>query len=113
MKILFGFITIYLYKFIPNKVTIFYLIFLFFLICSFKVQYNDSAILNIIQSFILLPIKPLKTYTDLDNIEFLKNDLGNLGGIYGIVHKESSKQYIGSSLNLYSRLIEHIRGRVA
>ena len=37
--------------------------------------------------------------------------MGNLGGVYGLIHIKSSKQYIGSSLNLYSRLIDHIKGR--
>jgi hypothetical protein len=58
-----------------------------------------------------VPIKPLKTYSDLSNTKFLKKDLGNLGGVYGIIHIKSSKQYNGSSLNLYSRLMDQIKGR--
>ena len=42
---------------------------------------------------------------------FLKKDLGNLGGVYGLIQIKSSKQYIGSSLKLYSRLMDHIKGR--
>ena len=53
----------------------------------------------------------MKTYKDLSDINLLKKDLNNLGGIYGLIHVESSKQYIGSSLNLYSRLMDHIKGR--
>jgi hypothetical protein len=41
----------------------------------------------------------------------LKRDLTNLGGVYGLIHVESSKQYIGSSLNLYLRLMNHIKGK--
>jgi group I intron endonuclease len=64
-----------------------------------------------IQCFNVIPIKPLKIYNDLSDTNLLKKDLRNLGGVYGLIHIESSKQYIGSSLNLYSRLIDHIKGR--
>jgi hypothetical protein len=64
-----------------------------------------------IQCFNAIPIKPLKTYNDLSNTNLLKKDLGNLGGVYGLIHIKSSKQYIGSSINLYSRLMDHIKGR--
>jgi len=59
----------------------------------------------------VIPIKPLKTYKDLSNTNLLKKDLNKLGGVYGLIHKKSSKQYIGSSINLYSRLMNHIKGR--
>jgi hypothetical protein len=45
-------------------------------------------------------MKPLKTYRDLSNTKLLKKDLSNLGGVYGLKHIKSSKQYIGSSKNL-------------
>ena len=35
----------------------------------------------------------------------------NKAGVCGIINTKSSKQYIGSSLNLYSRLMVHIKGR--
>jgi len=53
----------------------------------------------------------LKTYGDLSDLKILKKDLNKTGGVYGIIHEESSKQYIGSSLNLYERLMDHIKGR--
>jgi group I intron endonuclease len=56
-------------------------------------------------------MKPLKTYSDLSNTNLLKKDLSNLGGVYGFIHIKSSKQYIGSSSNLYSRIMDHIKGR--
>jgi hypothetical protein len=59
----------------------------------------------------VIPIKPLKTYKDLSDTNLLNKDLSNLGGVYGLIHVESSKQFIGSSLNLYSRLMVHIKGR--
>jgi hypothetical protein len=64
-----------------------------------------------IQCLNVIPIKPLKTYKDLYNTKLLKKDLSNLGGVYGLIHIKSSKQYIGSSLNLYSKLMDHIKGR--
>jgi GIY-YIG catalytic domain len=64
-----------------------------------------------IQCFNIIPIKPLKIYSDLSDTYLLKKELGNLGGVYGLIYVKSSKQYIGSSLNLYSRLMDHIKGR--
>ena len=64
-----------------------------------------------IQYFSIIPITPLKTYSDFSDTEVLKKDLSKLGGVYGLIHLKSSKQYIGSSLNLYSRLMVHIKGR--
>lgn len=64
-----------------------------------------------IQCFNVIPIKPLKIYSDLSDTNLLKKDLSNLGGVYGLIHVKSSKQYIGSSLNLYSRLMNHIKGK--
>jgi len=64
-----------------------------------------------IQCFYTIPIKPLKTYSEISNTNLLKKDLSNLGGVYGFIHIKSSKQYIGSSSNLYSRIMNHIKGR--
>jgi len=57
------------------------------------------------------PIKTLKFYRDLSDTNLLRKDLNNLGGVYGLIHIKSSKQYIGSSSNLYSRIMDHIKGR--
>jgi group I intron endonuclease len=64
-----------------------------------------------IQCFNVIPIKPLKIYSDLSDTNLLKKDLSKLSGVYGLIHVKSSKQYIGSSLNLYSRLMNHIKGK--
>jgi group I intron endonuclease len=64
-----------------------------------------------IQCFKNLPFKPKKCYNDLNNTKLLKKELSNLRGVYGIIHIKSSKQYIGSSINLYARLMDHIKGR--
>lgn len=53
---------------------------------------------------------PLKTYKDLSQNEDLKSDLKNVGGVYGLINIKDGKQYIGSSLNLYERLTDHIKG---
>lgn len=64
-----------------------------------------------IQCLNVIPINSLKTYIDLSDTNLLKRDLSKLGGVYGLIHVKSSKQYIGSSLNLYSRLKDHIKGK--
>jgi group I intron endonuclease len=58
-------------------------------------------------AYVLLP---LKTYKDLSQLEDLKADLKNVGGVYGFINIKDGKQYIGSSLNLYERLTDHIKG---
>jgi len=52
---------------------------------------------------------PLKTYKELSQLEDLKADLKNVGGVYGFINIKDGKQYIGSSLNLYERLTDHIK----
>jgi len=38
----------------------------------------------------------------------IKNDLTKVGGIYAIVHNETQKLYVGSSINLARRIVEHL-----
>ena len=45
------------------------------------------------------------------NTNLLRKELKIKAGVYGIINTKTSKQYIGSSLNLYSRLMSHIKGR--
>ena len=87
------------------------LLFIIYQIYCDNLQYENLFSILFIQHFCAIPIKPLKTYNDLSNTNLLKKDLGNLGGVYGVIHTKSKKQYIGSSLNLYSRLMDHIKGR--
>ena len=61
--------------------------------------------------FNVAAVKPLITYNDESNTHLLRKELKNKAGVYGIINTKSSKQYIGSSLNLYSRLMDHIKGR--
>jgi group I intron endonuclease len=55
--------------------------------------------------------KPLATYSVLSDTKLLKKDLSKVGGVYAIVNTESGYQYIGSSLDLHNRLMDHIKGR--
>jgi hypothetical protein len=90
---------------------LFVILFFIALVCFDKLQCNNLFSLFYIQCFSVIPIKPIKLYSDLSDTNFLKKDLGNLGGVYGLIHVKSSKQYIGSSLKLYSRIMDHIKGR--
>lgn len=57
---------------------------------------------------------PFKTYTNIhekSTIELLKNDLKSLSGTYGFKYNNSTKIYVGSSINLYIRTITHIKNR--
>lgn len=59
---------------------------------------------------------PIKIYDNLTNHENFRSDLHKVGGVYGIVNVSAKsskkiKQYIGSSKDLYQRLMDHIRGQ--
>jgi GIY-YIG catalytic domain len=84
------------------------LLFLIYQIYCYKLQYDN---LFPIFYFQCLNIIPLKTYSDLSNFKLLKKDLSNKGGVYSLIHIKSSKQYIGSSSNLYIRIMNHIKGK--
>ena len=82
-----------------------------YLIFNYNFQsFNYVSFFSILQ-FNVLPVKPLITYDDLSNTNLLRKKLKNKAGVYGIINTKTSKQYIGSSLNLYSRLMDHIKGR--
>lgn len=65
-------------------------------------------------NFILMSaIIPLKIYDDLNNYKNFRSDLHRIGGVYGIVNTsdpKNIKQYIGSSKDLYHRILDHIKG---
>jgi group I intron endonuclease len=59
-------------------------------------------------------ILPIKIYDNLTNTENFRSDLHKVGGVYGIVNISDPKkirQYIGSSQDLYHRLLDHLNGR--
>jgi group I intron endonuclease len=61
-------------------------------------------------NFSISTIVPLKIYKNLSKAKIFKEDLTKVGGVYGILHISDGKQYIGSSLDLYSRLCDHLKG---
>lgn len=44
-------------------------------------------------------------------LALIKQNLNNVGGIYAIMHNETKKIYIGSSMNLARRIIDHINNQ--
>lgn len=48
---------------------------------------------------------------DKDTLTLIKKDLVKLGGVYSFVNNESKKLYIGSSMDLARRVLEHISNR--
>ena len=44
-------------------------------------------------------------------LALIKQNLNNVGGIYAIMHNETKKIYIGSSMNLARRIIDHINNK--
>jgi len=56
---------------------------------------------------------PIKVFFDLniDSIKSYRGELKNKQSVYGIVNILNKKQYIGSSKDLYLRLLEHIVGK--
>lgn len=59
----------------------------------------------------IIPLMKFSNLSDKNISLLLKKELGNKGGVYGILNTESDFQYIGSSFNLHSRLMDHIKGR--
>lgn len=57
--------------------------------------------------------KYLKTFNNLNDIakvKLYKKELYDQSGIYSIINLQDGKQYIGSAVNFYLRLIEHLKG---
>lgn len=58
--------------------------------------------------------KYLGTFNNLDNlakVKLYKKELFAKSGIYSFINLIDGKQYIGSAVNFYSRLIEHLKGQ--
>jgi hypothetical protein len=58
--------------------------------------------------------KPMRTYTNLyekSTVELLKKDLTSLSDIYAFKYNNCSKIYLGSSINLSIRTVEHLKNR--
>jgi hypothetical protein len=57
-----------------------------------------------------LPVN--RVYAKIDEestLKLLKKDLNEVPGIYAIIHNETKKLYIGSSINLAKRIFEHVK----
>ena len=98
----------------------FILVILFFCSALVNNENIESFFLFINNSFfnnlILCGIIPIKIYDDLKNPNNFRSDLHKVGGVYGIVNISNPnkiKQYIGSSKDLYHRLMDHLKGRVS
>lgn len=108
-------------KFIMFTKNIFFIFIFLYLIYFFifNIQYiqinffNDQcdSYLLALSSSIIKPLKKFTNLSDKNISHFLKTELGNKGGVYSILNTDSSFQYIGSNLNLHSRLMDHIKGR--
>ena len=61
-------------------------------------------------NFAASALLPLKTYNDLSIPDKFKKELMKVEGVYGFINLKDNKQYIGTSLNLYERLTDHLRG---
>jgi group I intron endonuclease len=57
-----------------------------------------------------LPVN--RVYAKIDEestLKTIKKDLNEVPGIYAIIHNETKKLYIGSSINLAKRIFEHVK----
>ena len=80
----------------------------------FTLFIKSSVLSNNDILIIMCGILPIKIYDNLTNYENLISDLQKVGGVYGIVNisdPKKIKQYIGSSQDLYHRLLDHLKGR--
>lgn len=81
----------------------------FIITLKFDIYINSLSLDLMIAGFI-----PLKTYKNLTTPENFRSDLHKIGGVYGFINtvdRNNNKQYIGSSKDLYQRLMDHLKGR--
>jgi len=74
---------------------------------------EDLVLIYCWESICFCSVVPIKTFNDLDKLESIKSYrsfIKNKSGVYGIYNTVNKKQYIGSSVDLYQRLLEHIAG---
>ena len=99
------------------KMFIFYIfIYILYFLCVIKDIKNSLLFYNTLNNvdLIIVGIIPLKTYKNLSFPENFKSELHRVGGVYGLINTYDSKkikQYIGSSKDLYQRLMDHLKGR--
>ena len=62
-------------------------------------------------SVILASIPTQKTYKNIDvqsTTDLIKKELKGISGVYAIAHNDSDKIYVGSSMDLSKRIMNHI-----
>ena len=52
-----------------------------------------------------------KNLHEMENLKTIRQDLANIRGVYSIVHNETKKLYIGSSINLAIRICDRVANR--
>jgi hypothetical protein len=91
-----------------------FILYIFFII-YFLYSDGEYVILNYTLNNIDLMIAgilPLKIYKNLSSPENFRSELHRVGGVYGLINTNKNiKQYIGSSKDLYHRLMDHLKGR--
>jgi group I intron endonuclease len=91
-----------------------FILYIFFII-YFLYSDGEYVILNYTLNNIDLMIAgilPLKIYKNLSSPEDFRSELHRVGGVYGLINTNKNiKQYIGSSKDLYHRLMDHLKGR--
>jgi len=80
------------------------------------ISFNQIVIYNNKETYLfsLSFFIPVKIYKNLSFPEEFRSDLNKIGGVYGIINisnLKKIKQYIGSSKDLYQRLLDHLKGR--
>lgn len=74
----------------------------------------ENSVLNNSDIILICGFIPLKIYDNLANPVIFRSYLHKIGGVYGLVNISNPtkiKQYIGSSKDLYHRLLDHLKGR--
>lgn len=67
---------------------------------------------NNLASLVSIPVERVyQNIQDTSILTLIKKDLKDVAGIYAIVHNESKKLYIGSSMSLATRLLGHFSNR--
>lgn len=98
-----------------KSILIFFNLFLWFtFIINLEVSYTNSFLFSLIVENSNTPI-PIHIFKDLyirsRVLSYRNDELWNKSGIYAFINTINGKQYIGSSLNLYKRMLDHIAGR--
>ena len=70
-----------------------------------ELQLQDNVLISL-----LIPLKKYDNIHLSQNLLNIRSELQNVAGVYGLINKSDKKQYIGSSVDLFQRLNEHLLG---